>query len=202
MGWNSQGYEIGNALARGTFPPPRLKRAGPPNSSAASENLDQPFGSSLGRPRIFPFVLHETANRRNTVSTPKLLGNVLIQSLYFQTGVASDPPSDTIEVGYALQETNETSALLTTPRPYTVLTEFLDPHGIVAADRGAGFPLNTLNSPQRGTRIPLGLYVIERECAVVVAVVNPSGFVQDFYGYFNLIENLSTAQLSLALGSP
>jgi hypothetical protein len=185
-----------------TYPAARKKRSGPPPTQLPGNELPPSQGGSLGRPRVFPFVLHQTATRRNSVCTPLLLGNVLIQSYYIATGTYSDPPNMTIEIGYQLIAGAETNALLTTPRPYTVLTEFLDPHGIVAADRGQGFPQNTTNSPQRGTRIPLGLYVLERECAVVIADVNPSGFVQDYYGYLNLIENLSVDQISRALGAP
>lgn len=202
MGWDSAGYEIGNVLARGTFPAARLKRQGPPPSSGPEEDLSAPVGSQLGRPRVFPFAIKETAARRNTISTPKLLGNVLIQSLFFSSGSHADPPNDTLEVGYALQPITETNVLLTEPRPYTVLTELLDPHGIIANDRGQGFFGTTLNVPNRGGRIPLGLYILERECSVVLGLVNPSAFVQTWLGYINVIENLSSAQLARALGAP
>lgn len=195
MGWNSRGFEIGNTLDRRAYPAARRNRTGPPPVGAAGP-FAQPIGSNIGRTRVFPFRINELAAGRNTISTPKLLGNVVIHSLYFQYGTTGDPPPSTIEIGYALTPISEIGVALTVPRPYTVLTELIDQSNQIANDRGQGFPSTTSNSPQRGTRIPLGLIVMERELAVVIADVNPSIFVQGIFGYFNLTENLSDAALA------
>jgi hypothetical protein len=200
-GFASSGFEIANELDRRAFPTARRNRTGPPAAGTAGP-FAQPIGSDIGRTRIFPFRISEAANCRNTMSTPKLLGNVIIHSLYFAVGTASDPPNDTLEVGYALAPVREVNVALTTSRPYTVLTELLDHNGGIANDRGAGFPGVTINSPQRGTRIPLGLIIMERELAVTISIVNPSGFVQNWDGYFNLTENLSAAALARYIPSP
>lgn len=200
-GFASSGFEIANELDRRAFPTARRNRTGPPPAGTAGP-LAQPIGSDVGRVRVFPWAINETAARRNTISTPKLLGNVIILSLSFSSGSHADPPNDTLEVGYALQPLTETNVVLTVPRPYTVLTELLDPHGIIANDRGQGFFGTTLNVPNRGSRIPLGLVVLERECAVVLALVNPSAFVQTWLGTLTVIENLSFAALARYIPAP
>lgn len=192
--YDSAGFEIGNRLAPGTFPAARLNRRGPEPGVSGTPGA-VPWGSNIGRTRAFPFYINETAARRHTVSTPKLLGNVIINSVSFSSGSHADPPNDTLEIGYALNPVTETAVLLTVPRPYTVLTEVIDPFNIIANDRGSGFPGTTLNTPTRGSRIPLGLIVMERELAVTVSVVNPSGFIQTWIGYLSVTENLSNEAL-------
>lgn len=200
-GFASSGFEILNELDRRAFPTARRNRTGPPTAGTAGP-FAQPIGSDIGRTRIFPFRMSEAANTRNTMSTPRLLGNVIVHSLYFFFGSAADPPNDTLEVGYALAPVRELNVALTTSRPYTVLTELLDHNAGIANDRGAGFPNFTTNTPQRGTRIPLGLVIMERELVVTLSVVNPSAFVQNCDGYFNLTENLSNAALARYIPSP
>lgn len=178
-----------------TYPAPRAKRSGPiPGTSGGP--LASPPGQLVGRTRVFPWRISETAGRRNTISTPRLLGNVVIHSFYFGAGTAADPPNDTIEIGYAPAPVTEINVLVAVVRPYTVLTELLDHNNQIADDRGVGFPQTTLNNPQRGTRIPLGLIILERELAVTISVVNPSAFVQGYFGYMNLTENLSYEALA------
>lgn len=184
-----------------TYPPARLKRAGPvPGTSGGP--LASPPGQLVGRTRLFPFRIAEGAGSRNTISTPQLQGNVVIHSFFYGIGAAADPPNDTIEIGYAPAPVREVNVALTVTRPYSVLTELIDHNGGIADDRGRGFPNFTVNAPQRGIRIPLGLIILERELAVTVSVVNPSGFVQNYDGYFNLTENLSYEALAGYIPAP
>jgi hypothetical protein len=184
-----------------TYPAPRAKRSGPPPGSTGGPLTSAP-GQLVGRTRLFPFRLAEGAGTRNTISTPRLQGNVVVHSFFYAIGAAADPPNDTIEIGYAPAPVTEINVALTVARPYTVLTELIDHNNGIANDRGAGFPNYTGNVPQRGTRIPLGLIILERELAVTVSVVNPSGFVQNYDGYFNLTENLSYEALAGYIPSP
>jgi len=157
---------------------------------------------AIPRTRLFPWRVHETAARRNSFATPRLQGPVLVQSFSWKTGVVADPPNETIEIGYATTNPQETDALLTTPRPYTVLTELQDPQNIIANDRGLGFPVFTVSSPEMGSRIPLGLIITDPEVFVCVCVVNPSGSIQDFSGYLWLLEQVSRKALEMYVGAP
>ena len=194
-GWNSRGFEIGNTLDKRAYPTARRSRSGPPPASTGGVG-QEPTGSDIGRTRVFPWRISETAGNRNTISTPKLLGNVIIASLFYSLPTAADPPNDSLEIGYALQPVTEINVAVAVARPYTLLTELLDHNNQISDDRGRGFPGTTINSPQRGTRVPLGLIIMERELVVTLSVVNPSGFVQGGFGYINLMENLSLAALA------
>jgi hypothetical protein len=200
-GFASSGFEIENALDRRAFPTARRNRTGPPPAGTAGP-FAQPIGSDIGRVRVFPWRVNEAATSRTTFSTPKLLGNVIISSLFFSSGSHGDPPQDTLEVGYALVPVTETAVALATARPYTLLTELLDPSSGILNTAGFGFPGTTLNTPTRGSRIPLGLIIMERECAVTLSVVNSGAFVQTWIGAITVIENLSLAALARYIPAP
>lgn len=176
-----------------TYPPAILNRQGP-----------TPSGSPLGpagpidppRTRAMPFVIRETAASRSSFVTPILRGPVIIFGIHYNIGTVADPPAGTLELGWKITPGHETSVALTTPRPYTVLTELQDPQNQVADAAGGGFPWTTLNAPGRGTYVPLRIVVVGAQVCVVVADVNNSGFVQNIYGYLHLVENVSDQALA------
>lgn len=174
------------------FPEPRLIRTGGRLSPSV------PTGAAPANPRVrvFPYFMRELANTRHTISTPQLRGAVLVKGFCWASGSAADPPNETIEIGFARFPVSENSVALATNRPYTPLVELIDPFNLVANDRGQGFPQTTVNSPQRGTYIPLNLVVPDAECVITISVVNPSAFAQSYVGYIHLIENIPVDQLA------
>src|SRR3990170_4292856 len=119
------------AVEARTYPLPRRNRVGP--SSTLDLALDAANAGALTPPRtrVFPFVLHELGNRRVSFATPRLRGPIIIQDLAVTMGSIQDPPGDTVEIGYATSDVTETNALLTTSRPYTVLTELQDKTNVI-----------------------------------------------------------------------
>lgn len=101
MGWNSQGYEIGNALGRGTFPAARLKRPGAPPSSQ-SEDFDP--GAVRGSPirgRAWYVALREFSGMA-VAGSVKYIGPGLVKELSFlDTAATTANPMPDFALHYA-----------------------------------------------------------------------------------------------------
>lgn len=81
MGWDSAGYEIGNTLARGTFPAARLKRSGPPPSGLPADFDPSALRGSPIRARTFAFAMSNTTNR-NQLDAGGYVGPGLVKRLH------------------------------------------------------------------------------------------------------------------------
>jgi len=86
MGWNSQGFEIGNTLDRRSYPTARLKRPGPPPTGVAPGD---PAASlpAAARTRNVQFYIEVGANQRSTRSFGPLSGPAIVDRVV----IVSDP---------------------------------------------------------------------------------------------------------------
>lgn len=151
------------------------------------------------RTRIFPFFFTFAANRRRSFTTPRLIGPAIIKDLELYPTFTSSPPSFSVEIGAADTAFIENSVALTTPRPYTVLTELLDPYAAMPANVGAGYPGHTLPTETARYQRNLDLIVTTPEFFAVVALINPSAFAAEYSGAIRIIENVSREALATFL---
>lgn len=153
-------------------------------------------GAPGGQVRIFPFVINVTNTRRNTAATPRMVGPVVVKTITFEFLAQGDPPSGTLELGWAPLASPETSALLTTPRPYTTLVELLDPNAQVTDGAGTGFPNTTAFNTRARYEYALGIAVTAPEVSLHVAYVNNSVSAFRLVGHIVVIEGASKEQVS------
>ena len=175
-----------------SYPAARKRATGDPN-------LPQVDNTPIPRTRFFTFLWNETASSRRTVSTPRIIGPAIIKDIEFYTGVINATDVKSVEVGYALVPVTEAGVSLNTARPYTVLTELIDPFSQRAA--GAGVGLSQLTNPSTKTsfNIPLDLIVDVPEAYVCVALLNTSANAQLWQGKLRVVEALSRQALSFFL---
>ena len=184
-----------------TFPLPRRGRTGPPSSLDA---INTAAGDALPAPprsRVFPFQFSETATSRRTISTPKLVGPAILRFAYFSTGTKVTPPNESLEFGWAPSPVQEAGVALTVIRPYTVLTELLDPFAVSVAAIGRGFPNFTLPPAANAFPFTLDLIVAEPQLAFVVALINNGANAQVWTGYLSILEAVSPSALANFVGS-
>jgi hypothetical protein len=184
-----------------TFPLPRRGRTGPASSL---DNIAAALGSALPAPprsRVFPFQFSETANTRRTLSTPKLIGPAILRKAFFQTSTKVAPPNESLEFGWALSPVTEAGVALTVIRPYTVLTELLDPFGVSNIAIGKGFPNFTLPGGTVGYEVTLDLIITEPQLAFTVSLINNGINAQQWIGWMSVIEAVSPSALTDFIGS-
>ena len=174
------------------YPAPR------PNRGGHADILDS--GSfQHPRTRIFPWVMTTTASSRRSISTPRIQGPALIKGLSIHAPFGVDPPQATIEIGTATIDVTEASVALTAPRPYTVLTELLNPFGVIAGAAGAGLPLTTVGTMQRWAEIPLDIIVDDIECVIVLAILANALVAGTFNGHLRVLEGVEKEALRFFL---
>lgn len=140
-----------------TFPRPRLRRTGPPSTLAA---LEAAAGGEVAPPRgrVISFGLTADASRRTTLALGPFVGPVLIRGISFNFDGASDPASNSLELGWAPINVVETNVVLTTVRPYTLLNERVDRQNVTAAVSGQG--LTNWTVPNTHVRFQYQLHLI------------------------------------------
>jgi hypothetical protein len=158
--------------------------------------LDDLAPSPAPRMRVFPFIFVYTNNSRRSVSTPRLVGPGIIKDFTVYRSFAATPPQQTFEIGVAQTLVVEAGVALTTPRPYTVLTELLDPFGYVAGASGDGYPITTLPTGTDHFTIPLDLIVTDAEFFAVVAHINNRVASEEINGYLRVLEAVDREALS------
>jgi hypothetical protein len=77
------------------------------------------------RSRFFTVEMGAQANRRGTVSTPRLIGPAIVQSVIIKHRTAADPPIFGFEVGWATSSITEFQELLTATKGWNALCERL-----------------------------------------------------------------------------
>ncbi len=150
----------------------------------------------LPRMRLFPFILNIVASRRTTVSGPRCIGPGIIRKVFVRETTGQGSAVRTYEIGYATSQVNEASALLTSARPYTVLTELQDPFDVQADAGGRGYPAST--NFLASARLPddVNLIVDAREFFPVFAVVNNNVNAEEVSGFMHVLENVSREALA------
>lgn len=184
-----------------TYPLPRRKRVGP---DSQLNTLAQAQGDVIPAPprsRIFPWIMSMTANTRRTISTPKLIGPAILRKVFYQLGTVTTPPGQTLELGWSPTAVSEAGVALTTVRPYTVLTELLDPFGVANAAVGKGL----LDTSLWNTNIPyewsVDLIVTEPQFCFTLSWINNVATAEQRGGQLLVLENVSPDALSVFTGS-
>jgi hypothetical protein len=199
MGWNTWGFEIGNTLDRRAYPALRVKRAGPPPSSSLDAAIRAGGGTITPRMRVFPLGFNETASSRRTLSSNQCQGPALIKDIALGTSTYTAPTNKSIEVGIASSRITENGVALTTPRPYTLLTELLDPFAAIVDAAGGGL-LQTTSAPNMNTiRTPLDLVVLDAQFYVTIALVNNTANAQEWHGWFRVLEAIDPLNIAAYL---
>lgn len=75
------------------------------------------------RSRYFTVEMGAQANRRGTVSTPRLIGPAIVQQVIIKHRTAADPPIFGFEVGWSLSAITEFQELLTASKGWNALCE-------------------------------------------------------------------------------
>lgn len=178
------------------FPHPRYDRA-----LTGALGLAGLAGGAIPRTRLIPFQFNETANSRRTVSTPGLQGPAILRKIWFQTGVHVTPPQESVELGWALFPFAEAGVPLTTPRPYTLLTELQDPFGVSVATIGQGYPSATLPNTLTDVEKEVNILIPEERFVFCLALVNNGANAQEWQGRFTVVEGLDLTALPSWLGA-
>jgi len=184
-----------------TYPLPRRSRTGP--ASALDLTLLSRGAASLTPPRarIFPWVMDMAATSRKTLSTPLLIGPAILRKIYFGRATVTTPPAQTLEIGWAPTPITENAVPLGTVRPYTLLTEKLDPFGVALATAGQG-----LLADNSATILPpfewsLDLIVLEGQFCFTLSWVNNSATAEQRGGNLTVLEAVDPEALARFTGS-
>lgn len=200
-GYDSQGYEIGNVLLPKQYPLPRRGRVGPPSSLETQVASVGPDFAAPPRARVFPWVMNITANSRRTLSTPLLLGPAILRKIFFGPGTVTTPPAQTLELGWAPGLVTEAGVALTAARPYTVLTELLDPFAVSAAAKGTGLLADNSANTHVRYEWSLDLIVTEVRFCFTLAWVNNAATAEQRGGQLLVLEAVNPEALRLFTGS-
>jgi hypothetical protein len=179
-----------------TYPLPRRSRTGPPSSLDAAAAAAAAGSTTPPRTRIFPWALNETATSRRTISTPRLVGPAIFKSLTFYSSTHQDPPGETLEIGWSPVAVQEAGVALATVRPYTVLTELLDPFGQVNSSAGRGFPQWTIPGATLPWSIDLDLILTEPQFVFTISLVNNTALAQSWHGNAIVLEAVNADALA------
>ena len=176
------------SLDPATFPRLRTKRIG-------GELLTVGTQAPLPRSRVFSWAMTQTANTRRTVSGPRCQGPALLKDFSWYISAHAATVNVTFEIGYAKVSVTEAAVALATIRPYTVLTEIIDPSALVAG--GAGQGLIDASTPGTAVRWkePLDLIVDEPEFFPVVACCNVTATTQLAHGQLRVVEGILRSAL-------
>lgn len=147
-----------------------------------------PTSFQAPRMRVFPFFFTFAASSRRAFSTPLLAGPAIIKGIELYPTLVSSPPSLTVEVGTSRIEVLENSVALSTPRPYTVLTELLDPFAGMNPAAGDGYPLHTVPTLTAKYESALDLIITDREFCAVLAMVNNNVGAAEVSGVLRVLE--------------
>ncbi len=180
-------------VVAGSYPAARTGRLGGTPAFQATATA-----ARLPRTRFINFDLNSTpADRRTTISTPRLQGPVLIRAGRITTDGSAAPPSTAIELGYARVPAVEQDVTLTSAKPYTTLMERINdaapnatapPPGIIHGSSGAG-------GPNFG-EFALGLIVDEPEVYITISITSTTFASPNVWGYLVIVEGLSRAALA------
>ena len=177
---------------------PRIYPA-PRKGRGAGADIEDLGPVQAPRMRIFPFFFTNSNTLRRSFSTPRLMGPGIIKGIELYVAFGVSPPNVTLEVGVATIPVLENGVANTVPRPYTVLTELLDPFNAITAAAGDGLTIGTLPSYTAHYERPLDLIVTLNEFFVVVAVPNAGVSVGEFQGKIRVLEDVNPEALALFL---
>ncbi len=166
------------------FPRLRTKR-GHGGESVVQPELKSP------RTRIFPWHMSLGGQARRSLSTPLLQGPLMIRAIEMYMSTLADPPNLTIEIGYSTVPVQEAGVPLTTARPYTVLTEMLDPFGVITDAAGAGIIVSTLPGTRVHFERTLEIILPGNSAYVVIAAVQSAIGGFPLTGTLRILEGIS-----------
>ena len=184
-----------------TYPLPRKRRTGPPSNLDTQAATQADVIAAPPRSRFCPFIFTELANKRITVCTPRLIGPAILRKCSFFIGTRTTPPATTVEFGWAPTDCTEAGATIGSARPYTLLTELIDPFNYIASASGEGYPLTTTPAGHNEWNMDLDLIVTEQNFVFTTSLVNNGPNGQEYYGHMLILENVNPAALSAFTGS-
>jgi hypothetical protein len=184
-----------------TYPLPRRKRVGPSSSLEALAAANEGAVATPPRARVFPWVMNLTATSRRTLSTPLLQGPALLRKCFIFSGTVSTPPQQTLEFGWSVNPVTENGVAIATVRPYTVLTEYLDPFAVSASTIGMGFPAAADANSHVKYEYSLDLIVTEPRFCFTVSWLNIASTAEQRSGHLLVLEAVNLDALSTFLGS-
>jgi len=174
------------------YPSARPKRS----AGAATEDLSS---FQAPRTRIFPFAMTIAANKRYTVSTPRVIGPLIIKGIVLEPAFGSDPPHPSMEIGTSAAPVTENGVATSVLRPYTPLLEVLDPFGVLNNPRAQGILATSVSTLQRFYETPLDLIVTLTECFVTVSFHNVGAGAASFQGHVRVLEGVDRDALRFFL---
>lgn len=178
---------------RAWYPRTRKNRA---TSASPFESIGQ---TPIPRVRVFPFYMALIANTRKTISFGRFIGPALIKDVSFTPGFGVDPSNWTLEIGTSSISVTENNVGLATAKPYSVLTELVDPFSALSLLAGDGIPGTTLGTAVRWHTIPLDFIVELPEFYAVLGSCNASGGVGNLVGHIRVIEGVNREALGFFL---
>jgi len=184
-----------------TYPLPRKRRLGPPSAVDIQTASTGATGTGPPRMRVVPFFLGTALTlTRRTASSPILTGPAIFRRLWYWVGAGSDPPSGSVEIGWAPNVVTENNVSVNVVKPYTVLTELQDPFGAGSFGAGRGFPVWTLPNTNVEHQRDIDLIVTETRFAFTITMHNASAVGLQLMGSFTVLENVNPDALNLFTG--
>jgi hypothetical protein len=166
-----------------TYPRARLKRIGAGTSTSTEL-------TPLPRTRVFSWIETSTANSRRTVSGPRCQGPGLLKDISWYLSTHSGGAAVTIEIGYSPVPVTEAGVALGTVRPYTLLTELIDPFAQLTAGAGAGLVDSSIPNTNVRWKEPLDLIIDQSDFFPVVSFVNATVNGQFVHGNLRVVEGI------------
>lgn len=200
MGWNSAGFEIGNALDRRAYPTARPKRSGPPPTDP---NADPSAGAppSPPRTRIVDFKISVNANVRSTRSFGPIQGPAVIKRARYDFDNIAGSDGFFFEVGYNPSPVEEALVAVTTPWSWSVVTERLPQQGTDFDPSVRGF-VNSVGISQKVQHERIYGYVVRDAQFYLTMTVGQAGGAANAVcrGYVVVIGGLTYESLAFYTG--
>ena len=200
MGWASSGFEIGNVLARGTFPAARLKRPGPdPAPLASGASPFDPRATPI-RARNIAFAIGEVSGRALLALGP-FVGPGLVKCLtvtHSNLGFVAELPH--FNMFYAtspyVTANNITLAVIPAGTPLLEGRTAIDTANVMIAEGGL------VNSGQsiNGHRFLFDAYIADPTFYLALVVRNNNAAAGNFGGDLLVYEGVIPADFPMILG--
>lgn len=199
-GWASSGFEIGNLLDKRSYPPARLKRAGPPSPSAAPLDPLLPVVAAP-RTRLVNFYIEVGINERSTRSRGPFQGPALVLEVFSIADPAAANDNFFFFPGYNASPIEEALVAPSTAISWPTWFERMPQQGadFDAATRGITNALGLTQKvnvalPIRGV-VPLGTWFLTMTAGQVGGVAGNA-----WSGYVVVLEGIDPAVIGQYLG--
>jgi hypothetical protein len=150
------------------------------------------------RMRVMAFAFISTATSRRSLSFGPFTGPCIVKDVEFYHSSFTAGYANSLEVGKNTIPVTEAGVALATARPYTRITELIDPFNVAAADSGQGIP--DAGPPSRGFfQRSLNIVVTDPEIYIILAWINPGLNAETFTGELRVLEGVDPEALRFFL---